>query len=80
MENDIKIIHPFPRHPTTNRCVDRLHREIKKPLLALKLQIRIRYNIEFSLSNATRAQNDTIQDATKYVPIEAFLIIQKKKI
>ena len=68
----IHIIHSKPRHPQTNRIVERLHTEIKKTLFIEKLSKKDNYNIKMAISNAIYAHNYTISRTTKFKPIELF--------
>lgn len=70
--NNINIIHSSVRHPSTNGGVERIHREICKSMYAEKLKNKEKYNMEFSLSNAVKAQNNVISRVTKYKPNELF--------
>ena len=66
--NGIKIIHSRPRHPSTNGVVERVHQNIRKALLALKLKKKNNYDIRMAISYAEKAQNTCINSVTKYKP------------
>ena len=52
----------------------RVHQNIRKALLAIKIKQKKDYDIRIALINAENAQNNVIHTVTKYKPIEIFNI------
>ena len=71
----IQLIHSSPPRPSTNGVVERVHQNIRKALLAIKIKQKKDYDIRIALINAENAQNNVIHTVTKYKPIEIFNII-----
>ena len=71
-KNEIKIIHSRPRHPSTNGVVERVHQNIRKALLSIKLEKNENYDIRMAIAYAENAQNSCRHSVTKYIPKEIF--------
>ena len=54
--------------------MERVHQNIRKALLAIKIKQKKDYDIRIALINAENAQNNVIHTVTKYKPIEIFNI------
>ena len=68
----IQLIHSSPPRPSTNGVVERVHQNIRKALLAIKIKQKKDYDIRIALINAENAENNIINIVTKYRPKEVF--------
>lgn len=69
---DIELIHSSPRHPSTNGVVERVHQNIRKALLAKKIEKKNLYDIRIAIAEAENSQNSCRHNTTKYIPKEIF--------
>ena len=51
------MIHSRPRHPSTNGVVERVHQNIIKALLAIKLEKKKDYDIRLAIAYVEKSQN-----------------------
>lgn len=68
IKRNINLIHSSVKNPTTNGVCEVVHQDIVNSLLAQKLELKIKYDISFSLANAIKAHNNTIHGVTKFSP------------